>query len=416
MRILHTADWHLGRTLEGRSRLEEQAQFIDELVELADEEGIDLLMLAGDIYDTVNPPAAAESLFYEAVERLSNKGTRPIVIISGNHDHPDRLTASGPLLRHQNIWLVGQPSSEAISVSIARTGETAVVAALPYPSEARLQQLLSVNNEEEQLRAAYSARVGELLALQAKAFRNDTVNLMMSHLYVLGGKEADSERPIQVGGAYTVHPNAFDVVSTSASISAVSTERSDAAEQVLPAQYVALGHLHRPQHVKADIPVRYSGSPLAYSFSEAGQTKSVTILDLAPGETAEPRERYLRSGKPLVQWTIKGGYEELCAWLSEGRDQDAWLDICIHLQEALTLDQIQHIRKSHSGIIHIRPVYPDMQEEASEAERRSELPVQELFRHFYERQTGGAQPDEALVQLFLELVGEEEQTVEEEVE
>ncbi|MGZ9585007.1 exonuclease SbcCD subunit D [Paenibacillus marinisediminis] len=397
MRILHTADWHFGRTLEGRSRLEEQAVFAEELVQMADAEGIDLLLIAGDIYDTVNPPAAAEALFYDTIECLSKGGTRPIVIISGNHDHPDRLTASGPLLRHQGIYLVGQPTEQAVTIQIARTGEQAVIAALPYPSEARLQQLLSKDNDEEQIRSAYSARVGELLAMQAQAFNKNAVNLMMSHLYVLGGKESESERPIQVGGAYTVHPNAFNVAEAGG----------------LSAQYVALGHLHRPQYVKAEVPVRYSGSPLAYSFSEAGQAKSVTLLDLAPGEAADPKELYLRSGKPLVNWKVKGGYEELCRWLDEGRDREAWIDVSIHLQEAMTLDQIQHLRRAHPGIINIRPIYPDMQEVAAEAERRSELPVEELFRRFYERQTGGAMPDDALVELFLELAGQEEYTTEE---
>ncbi|MDK8181001.1 exonuclease SbcCD subunit D [Paenibacillus sp. UMB4589-SE434] len=393
MRILHTADWHFGRTLEGRSRLEEQAAFVDELVDLADEEGIDLILLAGDVYDSVNPPAAAELLFYEAIERLSKRGTRPIVIISGNHDHPERLAASAPLLRHQGIFIVGQPTEQPVFVPIERTDEQAVIAALSYPSESRLKQLLSVDNDEESIRTAYSARVGQLLAKQAQAYRNDSVNLMMSHLYVLGGKESESERPIQVGGAYTVDPSAFDVCSESGS----------------RAQYTALGHLHRPQRVKGPGVIRYSGSPIGYSFSEAGQTKSVTIVEISPGTTAaEPVEHYLSAGRPLASWQVKGGYGELCTWLDEGRDRNAWLDVNLHLQEALTMEQIQHIRKAHAGIVHIRPVYPEMQEIQAEAGRRSDLPVQELFRRFYERQTGGAVPDDALIKLFLELVGERE--------
>ena len=96
MRILHTADWHLGRTLEGRSRLEEQAQFLDELAEIVEKEKIDVVLMAGDAFDTVNPPAAAEQLFYESLSRLSNRGKRPVMVISGNHDSPDRLAAATP--------------------------------------------------------------------------------------------------------------------------------------------------------------------------------------------------------------------------------------------------------------------------------------------------------------------------------
>ncbi|MEB9897801.1 exonuclease subunit SbcD, partial [Bacillus cereus] len=133
MRILHTADWHFGRTLEGRSRLQEQAAFVDELVALTEEERVDLVLIAGDVYDSVNPPAAAEQLFYEAAARLSDGGRRPIVIISGNHDHPERLSASAPLVGERGVFLIGQPTLEAVVVPCARTGEEAVIAALPYP-------------------------------------------------------------------------------------------------------------------------------------------------------------------------------------------------------------------------------------------------------------------------------------------
>lgn len=106
MRILHTADWHLGRTLEGRSRLAEQEAFIDELVEIVAKEQIDVVLMAGDVFDSVNPPAAAEQLFYESLARLSDKGRRPVAVISGNHDHPDRISAARPLLSDYNIFLL----------------------------------------------------------------------------------------------------------------------------------------------------------------------------------------------------------------------------------------------------------------------------------------------------------------------
>ncbi|UHA74179.1 exonuclease SbcCD subunit D [Paenibacillus sp. 481] len=391
MRILHTADWHFGRTLEGRSRLQEQAAFADELVRIADDEQVDLLLIAGDVYDTVNPPAAAEQLFYETVARLSDGGKRPVVIISGNHDHPERLTAVAPLLRSQGITIVGQPAIEPVNIKCARTGEVAVIAALPYPSEARLKELLSLDNDETVLRSAYSERVGQLFRRQAQFFQPHTINVAMSHLYLLGGVDSESERPIQVGGAYTVDPRAFSLEG-----------------EVTQAQYVALGHLHRPQRVKGPGHIRYSGSPLAYSFSEAGQTKSITIVDLAPGAVAEPVEHYLTSGKPLVSWNIRGGYEEAIRWIEEGRDANAWIDVGMYLTEALTMEQIQKLRRAHEGIVHIRPIYPEIEETVEEIGRRSELPVEELFRRFYERQTGGAMPDDELVRCFLELIQEGE--------
>lgn len=384
MRILHTGDWHLGRTLEGRSRLIEQEAFLDELVQIVKDQQVDLVLMAGDVYDSVNPPAAAEAMFYDAAARLTEIGCH-LAVIAGNHDQPERVAAVSPLVARRGISLVGLPVSEAITVPVPRTGETAVIAALPYPSEARLSELLAGDADESELRLAYSAKVGILMRQLAGAFRPNTVNLAMSHIYVLGGVESDSERPIQVGGAYTVDPSALDI----------------------GAQYTALGHLHRPQAVKGAGLTRYSGSPLAYSFSEAGQAKSVMLLDVVPGKEPILEELYLSSGRPLVRWSCRGGLAEAYRWLEEGRDANAFIDLEISLTEAMALSDIQALRKAHDGIVHIRPVYPgrELQEELVS---RESVPVHELFRKFYQRQTGGAEPEEELVELFMSLVSEEE--------
>lgn len=392
MRILHTGDWHLGRTLEGRSRQKEQEQFIDELVEIADAGQADLILMAGDVYDSVNPPAAAEQLFYDAAARLT-AGGRPLVVISGNHDQPERVASVSPLVRRQGITLVGMPTSEPVTVHAVRTGEIAKIAALPYPSEARLGELLAGESGEDELRLAYSARVGRLMKLLGREFTPQTVNLAMSHIYVLGGVESDSERPIQVGGAYTVDPTALSC----------------------GAQYTALGHLHRAQRVKGDGMIRYSGSPLAYSFSEAGQAKSVTMVDVAPGGEPVFEEIYLSCGRPLVNWKSSGGLQEVYSWLDEGRDDNAFIDLELRLTEAMSLNDIQRLRKAREGIIHIRPVYPQMELELEQT-ARSRMPVQELFRKFYQRQTGGAEPEDELIRLFLELAEEEDRRQPEEGE
>lgn len=389
MRILHTGDWHFGRTLEGRSRMKEQEDFVEELVRIVHDQKIDLVMMAGDVYDSVNPPASAEQLFYEAAARLTEGGT-PLVVIAGNHDQPERVSSVTPLVARQGITLVGLPVAEAVTVQAVRTGEIAKIAALPYPSEARLNELLAAEGDEEELRRAYSARVGMLMRKLASSFTPETVNLAMSHIYVLGGVESDSERPIQVGGAYTVDPSALAV----------------------GAQYTALGHLHRPQAVKGEGMIRYSGSPLAYSFSEAGQAKSVSIIDVAPGQQPVMEEVYLSCGRPLIRWKAKGGLEEVHRWLDEGRDANGFIDLEISLTEAMSLGDIHRLRKSHEGFVHIRPVYPEMEQVEVEYSRSS-LPVPELFRKFYQRQTGGAEPDDALVELFLALTSEDAEVKEE---
>lgn len=386
MRILHTADWHLGKTLEGRSRLNEQAEFLDELQEIVEKEKIDVVLMAGDAFDTVNPPAAAEQLFYESIARLSDKGKRPVIVIAGNHDNPDRLSAASPLANDQGIHLIGYPKPDLLTIEVPRTNETMKLAALAYPSESRLEEMLASEHDELLLRDQYDERIQDLFQYMSTYFQKDTVNIAMSHLYVAGGASTDSERPIEVGGAYTVR--------------ATSLPKE--------AQYVALGHLHRPQNVKKALTqARYSGSPLAYSFSEAGYAKSVTIIDVKPNEQAKVSEVYLTSGKSLVKWKATEGLNQVYRWLDEGKDSNAWIDLEIHLMNNLSLEEIHRLRKCHDGFIHIRPVFINQEEEKKE-KRQENLPIDEVFKRFYKKQTGGAEPEAELVQLFLELITEDE--------
>lgn len=384
MRILHTADWHLGRTLEGRSRQEEQEQFMDELCDIVNREKVDVVLMAGDAFDSVNPPAAAEQLFYDGMARLSNKGKRKVVAISGNHDSPDRLAASAPLAMEHGITLIGKPVDYGIKVDVPSAGETLNLAALPYPSEARLNELLSNSGEDDVRQLAYDRRIATLFDSMTATFRHDTVNIAMSHLYVGGGLETESERPIQIGGAYTVFSKSLPET----------------------AQYVALGHLHRPQNMKgAETPVRYSGSPLGYSFSEEGQAKSVTLVDVQPGKEAEMKEIFLSCGKPLVQWKATEGLAQVYRWIDERKDPNAWIDLELHLNDTPSMEEIHRLRKSHPGFIHIRPVFPEQEEEGGERISQN-VPINELFQRFYQKQTGGASPDDELTKLFLEIVEE----------
>lgn len=384
MRILHTADWHLGKTLEGRSRLPEQEQFLDELERIVNDEKIDVVLMAGDAFDTVNPPAKAEQLFYDSLSRLSDKGKRPVVVISGNHDNPDRLSAASPIAFDSNIHLIGYPSAEVLSIPVK--DEQLNVAALAYPSEARLEQLLSEVHDEILLRDHYDEKIRDLFQKMTEGFSVDAVNVAMSHLYVAGGSSTDSERPIEVGGAYTVR--------------ATSLPES--------AQYVALGHLHRPQNVKKALTnARYSGSPLAYSFSESGYAKSVSIIDVHPKEEANVSEVFLSSGKPLVKWKAQEGLQQVYRWIDEGKDRNAWIDLEIQLTDQLSIEEIHRLRKAHEGFVHIRPIF-EHEMERFESTKKEQLPIDEVFKRFYAKQTGGAEANPELVQLFLSLIHEEE--------
>ncbi|BCJ88251.1 hypothetical protein skT53_32360 [Effusibacillus dendaii] len=194
---------------------------------------------------------------------------------------------------------------------------------------------------------------------------------------------SDSEHQIQVGGAYSVHPKCFPAM----------------------AQYVALGHLHRPQVVHSSpVPTRYSGSPLAYSFSEHNQKKMVVLVDVEPGKPAQITEILLSSGKPLIKWAAKEGTSQVQTWVDEGKDGNAWIDLTLHMDKPLTMEDVQLLRNMHEGIVNIWPILPDMQHSLSESEL-SNLSDEQMFIRFYERQIG-VSPDPELVKLFLELTSD----------
>lgn len=410
MRILHTSDWHLGRNLEGRDRHKEQEEFIDEICQIVKDEKIDLVLIAGDIFDTYNPPALSEMLFCDALDRLAEGGKRAVMVIAGNHDNPDRLCSILPLAVHQGIFIAGYPTYELkpyqkdgrascvasgpgwIEVNIPTCPHNAVIMTLAYPSEARLKEVLSNIADEQIFQSNYSDRVKELLHYNAQYYKKNTVNLMISHLLTLGGTPSESERFI--GGAYLVEGSAFP-------------------KEI---QYAALGHLHRPQRIgNDDIPIYYSGSPLAYSFSEADQSKSVYIIDVMPGEKAQVKSLYLSSGKPLIKWKAIGGLNQVLKWCEEKKNFNAWIDVEVHLTESLSHSQVASIKKAHPGILNIKPIFSG-EESIQRTFDRSNIPIDEVFIQFYKKKSAGAEPSEELIQLFLELLNEDSESSNEQVE
>lgn len=404
MRILHTSDWHLGKSLEQVSRIEEQREFIDRLCRVVEEEGIDLVLVAGDIYDTYNPSAAAEELFYDAVDRLNGRGKRAVVVIAGNHDNPERLCAASPLAYKNGVILLGYPRSDAgpykgrggnieivdagpgwLELGISSCAHSAVIITLPFPSEARLEEVLSRQAAEYALQRAYSDKIGSILAALSQKFRDDTVNLVVGHLFLRGGRESESERTLQVGGALTIDPD------------------------VLPANahFVALGHLHRPQQIKNELcPAYYAGSPLAYSFSEAGYSKAVYIIDAAPGKKAEVNPLYLDCGKPLKRWLVPEGVEQAIQWCAEGRDENAWIDLEIITERILTMEEQKHLRSLHPGIINIRPRLKGEDIQAEALPDREGRKIDELFKDYY-RYRMGQEISEELLGAFIEILNED---------
>ena len=256
MRLIHTADWHLGKHIEGHSRLEEQELFLEDFVNIVKERDADVVLIAGDIYDSSNPPAKAEQLFYDTLKKISDGGRRLTIVIAGNHDNPERLVSATPLAMEHGIIMVGTPKTvipkgQYGSWKVCRSGEgyiriekkseQAVVLTVPFPSEKRLEEVLYSEMESEEMQLeTYNERLRCLFERLADQFEEETVNIIVSHLFVMDSLEEGSERSIQLGGSYLADPDIFPKL----------------------ADYVALGHIHRPQSVPGHPNIRYSGSPI----------------------------------------------------------------------------------------------------------------------------------------------------------
>ena len=267
MKLLHTSDWHLGKRLEDFSRIAEQQAVMNEICEIADRENVDAVLVAGDLFDTFNPPTEAVDLFYKTLKRLSKNGQRPVVAIAGNHDSPDRIEAPDPLARECGIIFTGYPNSVVApfelesGLKITRSdpgffeiqlpGNSVLLRILstPYASEIRLKTYLSPDDSEEELRQLLQKNWQMLADKYCDA---DGVNILVTHLFVAGKgtelpEEPEDEKAIlHVGGAQVVYPE-------------------NIPQEV---QYTALRHLDR-MHSAGKSSVYYSGSRLSYSFAEA---------------------------------------------------------------------------------------------------------------------------------------------------
>lgn len=392
MRILHTSDWHLGKYLENFSRLEEQSLFLQQLNEIVEENEVELIVIAGDIYDTANPPAEAEQIFFQSIKKLCNEGKRPVIIISGNHDSPSRLTASSPIAIPQGIIVFGTPNCvipkceyEHFSIvnsgqgfiELFLNGEKVLISAMPYPSEKRLNDTLINTDNEKELQKNYSEKIGYLFKEIEKEYREDTINICIAHLYVIGGEMCKSERDISLGGSYAV------------------------SADVLPkAQYIAMGHLHRPQKVSGCENAFYSGSPIQYSKSEEGYAKCVYMVDVVPSKPAEVNKVYLKNYKPIVILKASS-IEEAIQLCEKYSNENCYLYLEITTDRAILQDEIKTMRTLKKDIVDICPFLID--ENYIQEEEIQEKTILEQFNDFY-FENKKILPTDELRQLFLELV------------
>ncbi|MBX9426587.1 exonuclease SbcCD subunit D [Streptomyces lateritius] len=254
MRLLHTSDWHLGRSFHRVGLLGAQAAFLDHLVATVHEHRVDAVLVAGDVYDRAVPPLPAVELFDTALHRLAEAGV-PTVMISGNHDSARRLGVGAGLIERAGIHLRTDPAGIGTPVVLCDDHGDVALYGLPYLEPALVREQLGAEKagHEAVLGAAMDRVRADLAARPA-----GTRSVVLAHAFVAGGAPSDSERDITVGGVAAVPAGVFDGV-----------------------DYVALGHLHGSQTLTPR--VRYSGSPLAYSFSEADHRKTMWLIELGPG-------------------------------------------------------------------------------------------------------------------------------------
>ena len=259
MKILHTADWHIGQRLHERQRTDEHEKFLDWLLKTIQEHKVELLLVSGDIFDTSLPSAESTNLYYRFLYRLFDETDAYTVITAGNHDSPRHLEAPREFLKMGRIHVVGLANeADECVFALPPDNPRVAVAAVPYLSESDLRHL-SYETEvdrSERYREWFKTFYADCVA----AMPVELPKILMGHLFVQGGKISDSERNVQIGGATATHA-------------------SDFPENV---SYVALGHLHRPQTIGGtDYPIRYSGSPIPMRFNETGYRKKVYLLELS---------------------------------------------------------------------------------------------------------------------------------------
>lgn len=404
MKLLHTSDWHLGKRLEDFSRMEEQQAVMAEICEVADRENVDVVLVAGDLFDTFNPPTEAVDLLYKTLKKLTNNGKRPVIAIAGNHDSPDRIEAPDPLARACGIIFAGYPNSLVppfelesglriirsekgfIELALPDNAVPLRILSTPYASEIRLKTWLGHEDMEEELRQVLEAN---WRILAEKHCDSLGVNVLVAHLFVAGKgevlpEEPDDEKPIlHVGGAQVVYPENIP----------------------MQVQYTALGHLHR-MHSAGAASVYYSGSPLSYSFAEANQRKYVLIVDLEPGKQTNIKEVELISGKKLLRKRAVG-IEEALAWLAA--NPDCLVELTVVTDTFLTAAERKQLASAHSGIVTIIPEVNNQQDLALGTRKNIDLSkdMATLFSDYF-RHRKGQDPNDEIMQLFTELMAEEE--------
>ncbi|MGL5123609.1 MAG: metallophosphoesterase family protein [Fusobacteriaceae bacterium] len=388
MKILHSSDWHLGKKLEGQKRIEEQKKFINQLLKIADIEKIDLILLAGDIYDNSNPSAEAENLFFSAMKMLSKNGKRAVIVIPGNHDNPQRLSVANSLAKEFGIIIYETPfekkeigkygyfqvtKSTNGGIEIEINEKKAFVYCLPYPSEVALNEEFSEKD--------YSKRIGEILKKGIEENKENIPNIIMTHIFVSGSNATEDERAIELGGSLAV-----------------------SLEDLPEVDYIALGHIHKPmKFIKKR--AYYCGSPIEYRINENKYNKRVFIAKLNGDFNNDFKELELENYKPIIKYRTNGA-DEAIVLAEEKESSEEWIYLEILTSKYLTNEEIKKIKKN-KNILEIKPIFTNIRNLDLELDDlSSKKTILENFIEYY-TQCDGIEPSQETKELFLKMMESE---------
>ena len=396
MKILHTADWHIGVKTDGRDRLKEQREVLKEIGDIAEREDVDIVIIAGDVFHNSVPTSDAENLFIDTIEKLSNNGNRVVVVLAGNHDDPKRLVATEHFAKKHNIVLVGDISFHSTGflkdkklyisesgdgyIKVRKGDEETVIGLLPFPIDYRL----SVKSDAD----SYSLKVKEWANICAKNFSKNTFNIFASHLMVSSAicnfdRNTDDYFASRVG----------DIISCE--------------KNVLPkADYIALGHVHVPQFVGKSKNMYYPGSIIRMQYESLD--RSVAII--------EGDQKGLKSHKIINLTTPRKmdkvkvtSIDEIDEKLSKYSEDDI-VELTFVQDEPVSSLFIRELREKYPCLSKIcfEKLTQVKDDEEFVVNRRS-LSYQDLFAKFYEKKTG-KKASEELTKLFLEIMEEDDET------
>ncbi|MBI4816724.1 MAG: exonuclease SbcCD subunit D [Deltaproteobacteria bacterium] len=383
MRIVHTSDWHAGRVWKGISRLDELEAALASLATFVEDEHIDLVLLSGDVFDSGAPAGEAERVVFRTLKRIGQSGARTVVI-AGNHDNPVRIEAWGTLAELVGVHALGRPARAERGGVVridSRSGEPAIVAALPFASVRNLISARELADSDTAVHQTYADAMGSLFSALSESFRDDAVNLVVSHTLVDGAaftRIEGSERPVHLGESWATSP------------------------QMLPtaASYIALGHIHRPQALPSvAAPAEYAGSPLQMDFGEAGEEKSFVLIEASPGLPATRARVPYRGARPLAK--IRVTLPEIESRKQE-LDQLGWLRVEVPVDRP-DPDLANKVKRQLERAVVVHPVLPVIEGAPEAQESRMGAPPAEIYRAYYRQTHQGIEPSDNLVTAFVGL-------------